>query len=378
MTDHFNGTLFRLPLRTEELAKQSLISKDSYTCEQVVEVLISCDLFAYLSKLLHQFGKSALSMLLFLKNLEQIDIYHRSNGVNRQIFSVKLQNVSEDLRWKRVLVNDYAKQVLKLKQPPQSKHILHHSNLPDLRTTFYLDLLEIKGDIPIAASKWLVHNGASACKSMADACILPDTHLVNINIQERLQQVQWSGVATCLSKDVLVEVESEEREETEDSEVAEDRGEETKSEIEGVPSEIEEKKEEDRVTEECDDAAVIEEEAGPSAPEPKLDPGFMERFMEGFNIGEIEVDDPTIERNVPVPASQEVESKVTEDVIEAHKHEEEEKEKKAETSELGKVYCFLPLPILSGMFPPKIFSQKFSYFFPPRTFISFFKVFPFI
>lgn len=41
MEDHFDGTLFRLPLRTESLAKDSLISQDSYMPSSVLQVIVS-------------------------------------------------------------------------------------------------------------------------------------------------------------------------------------------------------------------------------------------------------------------------------------------------------------------------------------------------
>lgn len=72
------------------------------------------------AKLLNEFGRSASAMLLFLKNLEQINIYHRnSKGVTTRLYSVSIQNVTDELRRQRALVNEYARQVLRLKETPR-------------------------------------------------------------------------------------------------------------------------------------------------------------------------------------------------------------------------------------------------------------------
>ncbi|XP_053402672.1 sacsin-like [Mercenaria mercenaria] len=59
----YNGTLFRLPLRTEKQAGESCISSVSYTKEEMVT-------------LLRMFVKTAGNFLLFTQNVKKIEIYH--------------------------------------------------------------------------------------------------------------------------------------------------------------------------------------------------------------------------------------------------------------------------------------------------------------
>jgi hypothetical protein len=66
MSQSFNGTVFRLPIRTAEAAKESQLSKEHYTNVQM-------------RKYLDQFGKEAAEMLLFLNHVNQIQIYYRED-----------------------------------------------------------------------------------------------------------------------------------------------------------------------------------------------------------------------------------------------------------------------------------------------------------
>ena len=66
----YDGTLFRLPLRTREQAASSRLTKTSHTAEGIHALLTS-------------FADDASSMLLFLKHIEQLELYEWRDGVRR-------------------------------------------------------------------------------------------------------------------------------------------------------------------------------------------------------------------------------------------------------------------------------------------------------
>ena len=57
----FNGTVFRLPLRTASMAKRSLLSSTSHSAEEMCSLLDS-------------FASAASEMVLFLNHVERIDL----------------------------------------------------------------------------------------------------------------------------------------------------------------------------------------------------------------------------------------------------------------------------------------------------------------
>ncbi len=84
-TEDFQGTLFRLPLRTEIQAKNSEIRKQAFTESNVRE-------------LIEELVKSGEEILLFLKSIVEIHVYEilaDSNGEKLEILSIVTQNVSE-------------------------------------------------------------------------------------------------------------------------------------------------------------------------------------------------------------------------------------------------------------------------------------------
>jgi sacsin len=90
----FNGTLFRLPLRTEDQAEESRLSKRSLSpleCEQ----------------LLRMFAEDASSMLVFLKSVESITIqvWEADGRQPVAIASCAIQDVTLQLQGLRCMVN---------------------------------------------------------------------------------------------------------------------------------------------------------------------------------------------------------------------------------------------------------------------------------
>ncbi|MGD1808959.1 sacsin N-terminal ATP-binding-like domain-containing protein [Dapis sp. BLCC M126] len=84
-TEDFQGTLFRLPLRTEIQAKNSEIRKQAFTESNVRE-------------LIEELVKSGEEILLFLKSIVEIRVYEilaDGNGEKLEVLSIVTQNVSE-------------------------------------------------------------------------------------------------------------------------------------------------------------------------------------------------------------------------------------------------------------------------------------------
>jgi hypothetical protein len=68
----YKGTLFRLPLRTPELASVSRLTKSHHSAERMHALLTT-------------FAQEASSMLLFLKNVEQLELYEWREGVRQPL-----------------------------------------------------------------------------------------------------------------------------------------------------------------------------------------------------------------------------------------------------------------------------------------------------
>lgn len=97
----YDGTLFRLPLRTPEQASSSLLSKRALSPEEVEDLLFSLQL-------------EASAMLLFLKNIETIEIKIWSSHEESEaslIYSCSIDNMTPALRQKRSFVGESLKLV---------------------------------------------------------------------------------------------------------------------------------------------------------------------------------------------------------------------------------------------------------------------------
>lgn len=88
----FNGTLFRFPLRTREQASQSELSNKAYSVDDIYELLL---------KFKNQAFQGA---LLFLKNIENIEVYEMDNGRMKKLWMTGIQNMTDEVRSKRNIV----------------------------------------------------------------------------------------------------------------------------------------------------------------------------------------------------------------------------------------------------------------------------------
>jgi hypothetical protein len=95
----FNGTLFRLPLRTAEQATTSRLSRRALSAPEAMAILNSL-------------RAEASAMLLFLKNVESIEIkvWHPQNTEPTMLFNCRIENISRELREKRAFVGKIVSQ----------------------------------------------------------------------------------------------------------------------------------------------------------------------------------------------------------------------------------------------------------------------------
>src|SRR5687767_14387266 len=126
MKSHFEGTIMRLPLRNEHQITKSKLSKVSYTIPETRSIL-------------YELSKASASLLVFLKNVEEISIYERRSGEGlTELSRTCLKNCSEILRRERSLINEYA----------IKKQQANYSPTEDVRATFSLQIhSEISSDL---------------------------------------------------------------------------------------------------------------------------------------------------------------------------------------------------------------------------------------
>ncbi|KAG0058784.1 hypothetical protein BGZ89_000970 [Linnemannia elongata] len=99
-TKSYNGTIFRLPLRTPEQAKTSLLSKYSHTPQEVLEMLM-------------RLKDEALKAILFLKHIQKILIYERKEDQDTPIklFEIDIVNAAEVGAQRLQLINAFKQHV---------------------------------------------------------------------------------------------------------------------------------------------------------------------------------------------------------------------------------------------------------------------------
>ncbi|KAG9061065.1 hypothetical protein KI688_007694 [Linnemannia hyalina] len=119
----YPGTVFRFPLRTEEQAEKSDISKYGYTPNKVLEMLV-------------KLKEEALKALLFLKHVEKIIIYERKKNQDKptKLFQIEIVNTVEVRKERLNLLSSLRAHVY----PDQSashEDILNYSVRPTYRIT---------------------------------------------------------------------------------------------------------------------------------------------------------------------------------------------------------------------------------------------------
>ncbi len=99
-----NSTMFRFPLRTEDQAKDSQISQDCVTVEMMEELLMSLK-------------KDMMECLLFLNNLQSIEVGRMdTSGCYRKIYGAKCQLSATEERKREEFIRDVRQSSLSFKQ----------------------------------------------------------------------------------------------------------------------------------------------------------------------------------------------------------------------------------------------------------------------
>lgn len=102
MESPYAGTLFRFPLRNDQQAAVSRLSRQSYSEDDM-------------SNLLHNLYLEGVSAMLFLKNVEAIEIYEWHKGMEspQQTYICHIDTPTAEIRWHRRVFS-------RLSQAPQS------------------------------------------------------------------------------------------------------------------------------------------------------------------------------------------------------------------------------------------------------------------
>lgn len=128
----FNGTLFRLPLRTEQQSATSMLSKRWVTSDQVFEVLQSL------------VGEAS-TVLLFLRNVEkiEIDVWHVDQPAPQRMHSCEIKNVDKSMRMMRSYDDVLGKNRGTAVATKQQDYLLHIEIIDTARNTHRTEHWEI-------------------------------------------------------------------------------------------------------------------------------------------------------------------------------------------------------------------------------------------
>ncbi|CAG8632371.1 13141_t:CDS:2 [Funneliformis mosseae] len=138
---HFNGTLFRYPLRTEVDSADSEISTRIYKPDAILEMF---DKF---------YENESINSLLFIKYIERISFYELKKGATELELLYKIQlEGADEVREKRRLI---AKNIVPMMNSLKSG-VLEGNN--QLETSFILTFCRQKGDSKENKSLWLILN----------------------------------------------------------------------------------------------------------------------------------------------------------------------------------------------------------------------------
>ncbi|KAG0259332.1 hypothetical protein BGZ95_004717, partial [Linnemannia exigua] len=135
-TKPYNGTIFRLPLRTPKQAKVSLLSKYSHTPQEILQMLM-------------ELKGEALKAILFLKHVQKILIYERKEDQDTptKLFEIDIVNAAEVGAQRSQLLDDFKNHVQSAGSLDQDA-ILQCSVRPTFRMTH--------GDGRITEETWQV------------------------------------------------------------------------------------------------------------------------------------------------------------------------------------------------------------------------------
>lgn len=174
----FNGTLFRLPIRTKDQAELSMLSKRSITTNEILS-------------LFNVLESEAASMLLFLKSLQEIEILiWNENDERPSLFSkFGLSNMSVDLMRQRQLMKSY-------NQLTSTGNNIHNIFTSDYSLCIHCQ----KSNGDIYSESWELCNqlGGKSASAMA-----ADTN------NSLLRLIPWGGIAALVHTTIIDTTSSE-------------------------------------------------------------------------------------------------------------------------------------------------------------------------
>ncbi len=170
----FDGTAFRLPLRTPELAPKSEICKDAFTANDFGQIL----------QKLSQLGPE---LLLFLKHVLDLDVYEIQDGQSQLQRILRLSTTNPDeVNQARKPINQF------IVDDPlvMLERVRGSSALP---ASTYKQMIRVQQDGVVNEQTWLINNGL-----YKDAGNEVDT-LMGEMLKHEEKAIPWVGVAYRLS-----------------------------------------------------------------------------------------------------------------------------------------------------------------------------------
>jgi sacsin len=176
--DFFNGTLFRLPLRTQTQAKESEIRNQPFTQENVQELLEE----------LVQVGED---LLLFLKSVVEIRVREiQCDGTHRELISIVTTNQDEVTAQRQIL-----------RSPLQGNLEVFIAQAKSLPAVSYRHEIETTTETEIAQSSWRV----SSLMRVDEQGQLID--VLQQLAQQNQKAIPWAGAAACIARTSTTSVE---------------------------------------------------------------------------------------------------------------------------------------------------------------------------
>lgn len=198
----YQGTMFRLPLRTIDQAKSSLLSKRSLTSIEANELLLSLQM-------------EASRMLLFLKNINKIEIKEIKSEMGgrselKLLYSSEIDNFSNEMLKLRCMMSKYPSHLSQIQSnidysiPADYTMIIKCINQNRLRCHSHVVLnknlsntqhpaVTVTQQFQQSNESWEVWEVCNQLggKNINRIAVDPDNNLLRL--------VPWAGVATCIS-----------------------------------------------------------------------------------------------------------------------------------------------------------------------------------
>ena len=177
LDDDFNNTVFRFPLRTAEQASRSDISENPFDESKVEE-------------LLNRLRKDGEEIFIFLKNLEELQVYKISETENdspEEVFSITTKN-SEEVRKER-------QKLLFVTQRKTEEFLqLCKRDRPSLPSISYKHEIEVNNQGQITTSIWRV----SSIIRVDENRELIDVMDKIFSSKQKGKTIPWAGAAVCI------------------------------------------------------------------------------------------------------------------------------------------------------------------------------------